>query len=287
MARTLKITLAYDGTTFVGWQRQSTGVSIQGLLEGGLSRIEGRPVTVFGAGRTDAGVHALGQVASVSLDHPMEAGTLQRALNAVLPPDVRVVETEEVSPGFHARYDTRAKTYQYAIMNGLAISPFEWRYAWHIPRALDVDAMALAAGCLVGRHDFAAFASSGSAVRTTVRTMTTSAVRLAEPGEPRWARSEVAWPSGGQRRVMYEISGDGFLRQMVRAIVGTLVEVGCGRLDAGEMERILASGDRKAAGATAPAHGLCLVAVDYGTGDLAGTLTPLEPTGLRAPERNL
>jgi tRNA pseudouridine38-40 synthase len=287
MARTLKLTLAYDGTAFVGWQRQATGVSIQGLLEDALSKIEGRPVTVFGAGRTDAGVHALGQVASASVDHPMALGVLQRALNAVLPPDVRVVETEEARPGFHARYDARAKTYQYAIMNGLAISPFEWRYAWHVTQALDVDAMAQAARCVVGRRDFAAFASSGSVVKTTVRTMTTSEVRLAGPGEPRWARSEVDWPSVGPRRVMYEIAGDGFLRQMVRAIVGTLVEVGCGRLDAGEMERILASGDRKAAGATAPGHGLCLVAVDYGMGDRASAGTPLEPTGLRVPELNL
>jgi tRNA pseudouridine38-40 synthase len=264
IGRTLKITLAYDGSFFVGWQRQASGTSIQGLLEEALSRIEGEPVTVVGAGRTDAGVHALGQVASVRMSRLMEPAALCRALNAVLPADVRVVTLEAVAQEFHARYGARTKTYQYAIVNGPTVSPFEWRYVWHISQPLDVDRMARAASCLVGRHDFAAFQSAGSAVKTSIRTVMTSVLRRAGPGEPLWARSHL---SGTEReastRLIYEITGDGFLRQMVRTVVGTLVEIGSGRLAPGEMDRIVASRDRRTAGPTAPALGLCLVRVTY------------------------
>jgi tRNA pseudouridine38-40 synthase len=289
MARTLKITLAYDGTAFVGWQRQAAGVSIQGLLEDALSRIERTPVAVVGAGRTDAGVHALGQVASATLEHPIEPDALRRALNAVLPRDVRVLEVLDAPAGFHARYGARSKTYQYAIVNAAIVSPFEWRYVWQVTQSLDVDAMARAAARLVGRHDFAAFASAGSAVKTTVRTITTSLLRPALPREPLWASSWV--PDAANRdstRLIYEISGDGFLRQMVRTIMGTLVKIGTLRLDPGAIDAILASRDRRAGGPTAPASGLCLVAVRYEADSEAGVNAPtMEPPGLRPPPHSL
>src|SRR5688500_2735677 len=143
--RTLKLTLAYDGTRFVGWQRQAAGESIQGLLEAALARVEGAPVTVHGAGRTDAGVHALGQVASVHLTCAHDPVTLARALNAQLPPDIRVFSVEETAAGFHARFGARAKTYRYQIRNAPIVSPFERAYVWHVPEPLDLDGMNRAA----------------------------------------------------------------------------------------------------------------------------------------------
>jgi tRNA pseudouridine38-40 synthase len=260
MPRTLKLVVAYDGTPFVGWQRQAEGVSVQGLLEEALARIEGRGVTVTGAGRTDAGVHALAQVASCAIDHPIPAADLRRALNAMLPPEVRVATVEETSAAFHARYSARGKTYRYAILNGDAASPFFHRYAWHVSQPLAVEQMATAARLLEGTHDFAAFQSAGSAVQTTVRTVFSSTVAEADPRHP-----PVAWPEAdpGGRVILYQVSGDGFLRHMVRAIVGSLVEVGTKRREPSWIGRLLDGGSRDAAGPTAPAHGLWLVKVDY------------------------
>jgi tRNA pseudouridine38-40 synthase len=242
---TFKITLAYDGTEFVGWQRQANGMSIQGLLERALGELDGRPVVVTGAGRTDAGVHALGQVAGFSLERTIEREAVVRALNARLPADVRVLSAAEVPPAFHARFDARAKTYRYRIWNADVMSPFERRYAWHVAGALDVESMDAAARLLEGHHDFAAFRAAGGATHTTDRTMTASRVDRRD------------------RLVVYEITGDGFLRYMVRAIVGTLVEIGCGRRPAGWMGDVLGWRDRGRAGPTAPPEGLFLVRVDY------------------------
>lgn len=252
MSRILKLTLAYDGAPFVGWQRQPRGVSIQALLEDSLARIEGSPVTVVGAGRTDAGVHALGQVASAAVTAALEAGAIRRALNATLPGEIRVIRVEDADPGFHARYGARAKTYRYHVVNGETISPFDRAYAWHVTAPLDVDAMRAAAACLAGPHDFAAFQAAGGAAATSTRTLHRSAIDAGPHPE---------WP--GARRIVYDVTGDGFLRHMVRAIVGTLVDIGSGRWSADALPAILASRDRGRAGPTAPAHGLFLVGVDY------------------------
>jgi tRNA pseudouridine38-40 synthase len=246
--RTLKLTLQYDGTDYVGWQRQSVGVSIQGLLEDALVRFEGTPVTVHGAGRTDAGVHALGQVASVSLAAAIETPTLARALNAVLPPDVRVLGVDDMPAGFHARFSAVGKVYEYRIVNAPIVSPFIQRYAWHVIPPLDLEAMREAAAMLVGAHDFAAFQGAGSTITSTERVV-----------------RSIEWEDGGgyDLPLVLRIHGDGFLRHMVRNIVGTLVEVGLGRWTPVRVAAIRASLDRTQAGPTAPPRGLFLVSVLY------------------------
>lgn len=247
VTRTLKLTISYDGTRFVGWQRQAKGESIQGLLEDALARFEGAPVLVHGAGRTDAGVHALGQVASVRLTCAHDTATIARGLNAQLPDDVRVTAVDEAAPDFHARYSARSKTYRYVLRNAPLAGPFERSYVWHLPEPLDLDAMRAAAAAVPGTRDFSAFRSTGSDAGSTVRTITRSEfpIRVKEG------------------LLAYEIEGDGFLRHMVRAIVGTLVEIGRGRRSPDSMGALLTGGARAQAGATAPARGLFLVRVDY------------------------
>lgn len=246
--RTLKLTVQYDGTDYVGWQRQPNGTSIQAVIEDALAPIEGGPVAVHGAGRTDAGVHALGQVASVTMASSIDTPTLTRALNAVLPEDVRILSAEDVDASFHARFSAVAKTYEYRIINAPFVSAFLHRYAWHIVQPLALDAMREAAAPLVGAHDFSAFQGAGSAVESTDRIV-----------------DRIEWEDGGgyDLPIVMRITGNGFLRHMVRNIVGTLVEVGTGRWPAPCVGDILASGDRTLAGPTAPARGLFLVRVDY------------------------
>jgi len=290
--RTLKLTVSYDGTRFVGWQRQArvavAGESIQGLLEEALARFEGAPVTVQGAGRTDAGVHALGQVASVQLTCTHAVDALLRGLNASLPPEVRVTAVEDAASDFHARFSARSKTYRYVIRNAPIVSPFERAYVWHVPEPLDVEAMQRAAAALVGAHDFAAFASSGSETKDTAR-RSRDQRRRAVSSDQRWHERDTKAPDvpGSRNKVgrvrvttrtmtrsvvegrdagglvAYEVTGTGFLRHMVRAIVGTLVEIGRGRRPASSMTSLLAGRKRADAGATAPPHGLFLVRVDY------------------------
>lgn len=263
---TFKLTIAYDGTGFVGWQRQASGRSIQGVLEDALRELDGRHVDVAGAGRTDAGVHALGQVASVSLERPIDRLTLVRAVNSRLPESVRVVDAADAVPGFHARFDARSKTYCYRIWNGEVMSPFERAYAWHVPSpTLDVAAMASAATLLEGRHDFAAFQAAGTDTRTTEREVFSSRARggfdpLRGAGGPQ------PFHERAPGLITYEIAGAGFLRHMVRTIVGTLVEVGRGRRPAEWVSEVLRSCARSEAGPTAPAEGLFLVSLDYPDG---------------------
>ena len=272
---TFKVTLAYDGTAFVGWQRQANGVSIQELIEDALRELDGRDVPVAGAGRTDAGVHALGQVAGFTLARELGADAVLRALNAYLPPTIRIVRAEEVSTSFHPRFAARAKTYRYQLWNGDILSPFEHGRAWHVPGPLDVEAMRAAARLLEGRHDFAAFQATGSSVTTTTREIFVSriaACELPSAGESAIGsaiESAIRHPQSAM--LTYEVSGSGFLRHMVRIIVGSLVEVGRGRRPVEWIGEILASRDRTAAGPTAPPQGLFLVRVDYGAALAAGS----------------
>ena len=246
--RTLKLTIAYDGTDYVGWQRQTNGLSIQQVIEDAVAPlvedVERRP-GVAGASRTDAGVHAAAQVASVNLDVDLSTGSLLRAVNVRLPPDIRVLQVEDAALGFHARFHARGKSYRYRLLRTAVMSPFDRAFAWHVPELSDVDAMRRAAVAFVGRHDFASFQARGSSTLDTVRTI--ERLHIDE--------------RGGE--VIIEIDGDGFLRHMVRAIVGTLVEVGSGLRSAEAVPTILAERHRRAGGPTAPARGLMLIAVRY------------------------
>ena len=250
-----KLTIAYDGTGLVGWQRQASGVSIQGLLEDAFAELDGGEVAVAGAGRTDAGVHALGQVATVSLERAIDARSVVRALNTRLPESIRVIDAVEVPDTFHARFNARSKTYRYRIWNGDVLHPLERLYVWHVPAPpLDVEAMSAGAALLHGSHDFAAFQGTGTEPHSTERTIFSSSIH----GDDR-----AGIFTDRARLVEYEICGSGFLRHMVRNIVGTLVEVGRGRRPAAWVEEVLRSRERARAGPTAPAEGLFLVAVDY------------------------
>jgi len=243
-----RLTLEYDGRDFQGWQVQPGGRrTVQGVLEAAVARVTGAAeLRLVGAGRTDAGVHAEGQVAGLAVETGLPPERLARALNGVLPADLAVRACEAAPEGFHARYDATGKHYRYAIWNGPARSPLREARFHRVPSALDLAAMAAAAGQLVGRHDFASFQAAGSAVRSTERTVT----RLDVEGEPR-----------GEVRL--EVEGEGFLRHMVRILAGTLIDVGLGRTGAGELVTILAARDRRRAGRTAPARGLTLLRVAY------------------------
>jgi tRNA pseudouridine38-40 synthase len=249
--RMLKLTVAYDGAGYVGWQRQAEGTSIQGVLEEAIARVEGHEVTVTGAGRTDAGVHAIGQVASVRVTSTIACDNYVRALNVSLPPDIRVRRVEDAPESFHARFDARHKTYRYRILNAAIASPFEARYAWHVTFPLDIEAMRAALNFCVGEHDFATFQGTGSTVRDTIRTIERAEIAQATTTET------------GDPLLLVTVTGNGFLRHMVRNIVGTLVEVGRGRWPADEIPRLMAAKDRAEAGRTAPPQGLFLVDVAY------------------------
>lgn len=248
-----KLTLQYDGTDFHGWQIQEGAPerTVQGELARVLSLIDGRAVTVHGSGRTDAGVHAEGQVASVQLKREISPLKLRAAINGNLARDVRVIEAEVAADDFHARFSARGKTYCYRIFNARVISPFWVRYAHHEARALDIERMRACARLFLGQHDWMAFSSAQSDAQTRVRTIT---------------RLEIneAWDERGRGRLIeITASADGFLRYMVRSIAGTLMEVGRGRLDEAVVERAINKGERALVGATAPACGLTLLHVQY------------------------
>lgn len=239
--RRICIRVAYDGGGFHGWQIQPGLPTIQGALEQILSEIEGRAVHVAGSGRTDAGVHALEQVAAFSLENPIPVENLRRAVNRLLPPAIRVLAAEETVADFHPRFHAKAKTYEYRIVRGEVCNPFDWPYVHHYPYPLDEDRMRKLAGAFAGEHDFTVFAASDdrdAEGRSNVRTVFSSVLE-AGPG-----------------RLTYRVRGSGFLKHMVRNMVGTLIEAGRGNI--ADLESLPGK-----SGATAPAKGLFLLHVEY------------------------
>ncbi|MCX6567818.1 MAG: tRNA pseudouridine(38-40) synthase TruA [Candidatus Aminicenantes bacterium] len=238
-----RIVLAYDGTDFRGWQRQPDSRTVQGVVEEAVRKVTQKRTVVHGAGRTDAGVHALGQVASFRGAFRLADADLFRALNAVLPKDVRIFSLEEAPQEFHARKSARSKLYRYRIVHAPQPSPLDRRYVLHWPYPLDLRAMRQAARSFVRTDDFTAFSSNRD--RSPVRAVARSEIRKSGP------------------EIVYTIEAGGFLRYMVRTIVGTLLEVGRGRIPPGRVEEIFRRKDRSLAGPTAAAKGLTLVRVDY------------------------
>jgi len=247
--RNLKLVLSYDGTEFSGWQVQPGAATIQGALASSIGRVTGENILPQGSGRTDAGVHALGQVASFGTQSPIPPENLVIALNDILPGAIRVLEASEVPDEFHARKSARAKTYRYRMYRGAICSPFIARYVWHYPYPLDEDQMQEVAGMIVGEQDFTSFAAvdpeRGREEMSNVRQIFSSS----------WERQSDEF--------VYTVRGNGFLHHMVRNLVGTFVLAGKGALRASDLTRILEARLRSAAGATAPASGLCLVNVEY------------------------
>ncbi len=247
--RTLKLTIAYDGTDFNGWQSQPQGRTVQQEFEVALSRVTGEAIRVVGSGRTDAGVHALGQVVSFETASLHDNNTFKRALNAELPDDIVVLSVEDAPPGFHAIRAATHKRYRYAIHFGRTRDVFQLRYAWQVPYQLDIERMSRAGGLLLGKHDFSSFEGSKSVTLSSVRTI--YAIDTTRPSLDRPCDIHI------------EVEADGFLYNMVRAIVGTLVAVGRGKQNEAWVRHVLEARDRSAAGITAPAAGLYLLWVKY------------------------
>jgi tRNA pseudouridine38-40 synthase len=244
--RNIKLLIQYDGTNYLGWQVQAQGTTVQGTLEEKLAMLTGEKVPLIGSGRTDSGVHALGQVANFKTKSQMEAHTIQKALNSLLPSDIAVIGVEEVDEDFNARGSAKSKIYEYRILNREIRSIFHREYAWHIPQRLNLREMKEATRILIGEHDFSSFRSVGTPTKTAVRKV-----------------FKAEWKRNKEGFLQFEIEATGFLKQMVRAIVGTLVEVGKSKITVEEFREILESKDRKNGGPTAPAHGLLLQEVKY------------------------
>lgn len=248
--RNFKLVLEYDGSHYHGWQRQKGVLTLQEVVESKLGIMLGRPVTVRASGRTDAGVHALGQVINFYAKTRLSPQDFQRGLNGLLPPDIVVRHAEEVPDSFHASYSAVSKTYEYRILNRPLPSALERLRAWHVPKPLDLETIQQCLPVLLGTHDFRAFMAAGSSVAHTVRTMIAAQ----------------AWRPDADH-LYFRFQASGFLRHMVRNLVGTLVQAGRGLMGPEELAAILESRDRSRAGITAPAHGLYLVCVDYGRGE--------------------
>jgi tRNA pseudouridine38-40 synthase len=246
--RRIRITLSYDGTNYHGWQIQPELATIQGVLEAALAEIEGQPVHVDASGRTDAGVHALAQVAAFNLANPIPPENLRKAVNRLLPRDIRVLSVEDAPADFHPRFDARAKTYEYRILRAEVCPPFDRLYVHHHPYPLNEAIMTELAPLLVGEHDFSAYAAADEADE------------LARPKIRRIFSSRLERSS---ELLIYRVRGSGFLKHMVRNIVGVLLEAGKGNLDRAGFERRLVPGGAIPAGPTAPARGLFLVSVEY------------------------
>lgn len=282
--RNILLTIAYDGTDFHGWQRQPDAATLQSCLETALEKIVGEPVRIVGSGRTDAGVHALNQVTNFKTSSPIPCANLVKAVNDLLPPTVRVKEAQAAPDEFHARYAARSKTYRYRILQTAVCSPFIARFVYHYPYPLDRECMAEAARLIEGRHDFASFAGADASVLGAVREpplplgpsdelerggdeesteCSGPDSRFPIPDSVRTIlRSRILWRPKTSI-LAYEVCGNGFLHHMVRNIVGTLIEAGRGKLEPGDMLRILRARDRRLAGPTAPPQGLCLMKVEY------------------------
>jgi tRNA pseudouridine38-40 synthase len=250
--RHFKLTIAYDGTDFYGWQIQANKPTIQGEIVNVLRRLTQDSTLLHGAGRTDAGVHALGQVASFRTQSALSAEEFQRALNALLPPAIRIVRSEEVGPDFNARWSARAKTYCYRLYRGRVVPPMIWRYVLHYPFPLDEDKMRDAAARFAGVHNFAAFAASTGSEeddkeRSTIREIYSSELARSPDGE----------------ELVFTLRGRSFLRYMVRKLMGTLLDIGRGRLQPEDIERLYESRDRSKSGPTVPPQGLCMVCVEH------------------------
>jgi len=246
---TFKLTLAYDGTNFCGWQFQPGQQTVQGELQRAWNEITGETARMTATSRTDAGVHALGQVVGIDTESRLSAMELLGGINAKLPKDIVLLSIEGAPSEFHATHDARRKRYRYQIHNARHRPLFERTHVWHVPQALDVAAMRQAGQTLVGTHDFASFQSTGSERESTVRTIFAVDVNCRTGGE--------------SPPIVIEVEGDGFLYNMVRIIVGTLVEVGLGRREVDSLEKVLASCDRRQAGRTAPPQGLMLLRVEF------------------------
>lgn len=256
MSRRLKLTVSYDGSEFHGWQVQPGLPTIQGTLQDVLSEIEGAPVRIEGSGRTDAGVHALAQVASFDLSNPIPCWNLRKAMNRLLPHAIRAVEIVEApSPDFHARFDAIAKTYEYRIFRGEICPPFERRYVHHHPYPLDWDLFARVASLYIGEHDFTAFAASDE---------------KDELGASKVRRIHDAAVEQDGERVRVRFRGSGFLKHMVRNLVGTMLEVARGAMSVEDVVALYESKDRASCGPTAPGSGLFLVSAEYGAGQPGG-----------------
>ena len=246
MSRFIKLTIEYDGTDYAGWQRQKNANTIQETIERTLSLVSNAPVTLHGSGRTDAGVHALAQVAHFfsPADHP--PALYQRALNKLLPDDIVILDAVEVGPDFHARYSAKSKCYRYLILNRSLPSAFDRRGMWFFPPPLNTETMAECLRLLEGTRDFSSFRAAGSGTRSAVRTLTRQGLIRREDG-----------------LLTVTVEANGFLRHMVRNIVGTIVEAGLGKITPEDFQAIMEAGQRSLAGPTAPAHGLYLVEVRY------------------------
>jgi tRNA pseudouridine38-40 synthase len=256
--RNIKFTIAYDGTDFSGWQAQPGQSTVQGALADVLEKLTQRRPAIYAAGRTDAGVHAAGQVVNFRTQSPLTVEEFQRACNALLSPSIRVNAVEEVSPDFHSRWDALAKTYRYRIFRGRVVPPFLWKYVQHDPYEMNFEAMAEAARIFEGEHDFTSFAASTGSEeddreRTTVRTIYRSELLRTTNTNSHPAAEE--W--------VYVVRGKSFMRHMVRKMVGTMVDVGRGKLIAADLPELIALRDRTKSGATMPPHGLCLESVEY------------------------
>ena len=246
MLRNIRLLLEYDGTRYHGWQRQMDAATIQGVVEAAVARLTGEAIALIGSGRTDAGVHALGQVANFRTQSAIPLQAFHKGLNSLLPRDIAVLSAAEAPPSFHARKSARAKTYEYRILNRETRSPLHRHHAWWIASPLNLAAMAGAAAALPGEHDFTAFRASGSDNHNPVRRVLAATWR--------------DWPGGW---LSFTITATGFLRGMVRSLVGTMAEVGRGKAPPTQLAELLTSGERRRAGPTAPPQGLYLVEVFY------------------------